>query len=189
MMQMTPCTLFTCAVSSQLTHYLSSLEALKQLLRRHEFKIVIDIRPAKSLSNSKEFGESDIRRMIESIDIQYHWAGKHFANNFLPTEQGPDTALPAQLRGFAMHMRGDQFAIASKQLMRLCASNKTLMLSDTTNIHWCTRRLIADYFELQGQHVFHLNETQFYREHQISDELRRESAELIYDRTIDVKQH
>lgn len=116
--------------------------------------------------------------------MPYHWAGRHFANNFLPTEEGIDHALPVQLRGYAKYMRSDAFAIALRQLLQLSLKSRCLLLSDIINMQHCTRRLLADYLLLQGHRVIHLLDSQEQIEHPLSAEMRRESAQPIYDRTL-----
>lgn len=174
-------TVYSCAVSSQYAHPLSSLDAFKRLLRNNHIAIAIDIRQADIISNEPQFNETNLRALFQSLEIQYHWAGRHFSNRFIPTEDGPDRTLTPKLRGFANYMRGDQFAMAYKHLLNLCRKSRCLLFSDQP-LARCSRRLIADYLTLQGHQVIHLPNSRQHEEHLISAELRRESAQLIYDR-------
>jgi len=177
-------TIYSCAVSAQLSHPISSLDSFERLLRAHQIETLVDIRRSQVISSEPQFDDKHIRRIAESLQINYHWAGRQFANNFLPTQEGPDVALNSQLRGFANYMRGDQFAQAYRHLLNLANKSRTLIFSNTPNLQLCTRRLIADYLSIQGHQVIQLLDSQRQIEHQLSVELRRESAVLIYDRQI-----
>lgn len=176
-------TLYSCAISSQPEHAIATLSSLEYLLDQRQINCLIDIRRPNLLDDSdSDFSQANLRQLAESRNIAYHWAGRQFANNFIPSEEGPDRALPVQLRGFAQYMRSDRFAMAIRQLLQLCQSSRCLLLSDIVNMQHCTRRLIADYLILQGHRVIHLlgdNETM---EHPLSAEMRRESVQPIYDR-------
>jgi len=176
------CTIYSCAINSQPKHPIATLDNLEHLLAQQHINCLIDIRRPNLLDSDSDFSQANLRQLAESRNIAYYWAGRQFANNFIPSEEGPDRALPVQLRGFAQYMRSDSFAMAVRQLLQLCLSSRCLLLSDIVNMQHCTRRLIADYLILQGHRVIHLlggNETM---EHPLSAEMRRESALPIYDR-------
>jgi len=178
------CTVYTCALSSELSHPISSLDIFKQLLLNKQIGTLIDIRQESTLSNDRQFSDDQIRSLTKSLHIDYHWAGRHFANNFSATEEGPDLALQAALRGFADFMRGDRFAMAYKQLVNLCNKSRSLIFSEVPDLQQCTRRLISDYLLIHGHRVIHMLDSQHQLEHPLSPELRRESIELVYDRKI-----
>ena len=180
----TPCTIYTCAVSSFVSNPIATLDILEDLLLYNEITILIDIRPATTLANETAFSEHQIRDLCNSLHIDYHWAARHFANQFAATEEGPDLALAPPLRGFADHMRSESFASAYKQLINLCKDSRCLLMSDIPTLQYCSRRLIADYLLIQGHNVIHLLDRQQHQEHMLSAELRRESATLIYDRVV-----
>ena len=86
------------------------------------------------------------------------------------------------LRGYADFMDTDEFKRGAAQLMRLADKDPTVMLCAEQRPEHCHRSLVADYLLLQGVRVIHLIDTGEQHEHQLRAEVRRESAQLIYDR-------
>ena len=92
------------------------------------------------------------------------------------------SALEAELRGYADYMETDSFRRAASQLITMASKTPTTILCAERLPEHCHRRLIADYLVLQGLRVIHLIDPGEAREHVLSAEARRESAQLVYDR-------
>ncbi len=68
------------------------------------------------------------------------------------------------------------------QLINLAGRSCTAILCAERLPEQCHRQLLADYLLLQGLAVVHLIDPGERREHQLSAQVRRESAQLVYDR-------
>jgi len=158
------------------------MDMFKHVITQHHIETLIDIRNATILANDLVFGESPMRKMSEAMKLSYHWAGRQFSNQYSPTHDGPDSSLNMQLRGFANYMRSDQFAKAYRHLLNLATKSCSLIVDQSPTLESSTRRLIADYLTIHGHHAIHILDGQRQQEHALSPELRRESAQLIYDR-------
>ena len=90
------------------------------------------------------------------------------------------------MRGYADYMESDPFRRAAAQLVNMAAKAPTAILCAERLPEQCHRRLIADYLSLQGVRVIHLIDLDDRREHVLSPEARRESAQLVYDRNTTV---
>ena len=97
-------------------------------------------------------------------------------------ERAAAPALEAELRGYADYMETDSFRRAASQLITMASEAPTTILCAERLPEHCHRRLIADYLVLQGLRVIHLIDPGEVREHVLSAEARRESAQLVYDR-------
>ncbi len=86
------------------------------------------------------------------------------------------------MRAFADYMDTDGFKIAAMQLLRLSQRGPLCMLCAERLPRHCHRALIADYLTLQGERIIHLIAPEERQEHQLREELRRESLRVVYDR-------
>lgn len=79
-------------------------------------------------------------------------------------------------------MERDAFRRAASRLKALAGRGPTAILCAERDPGRCHRSLIADYLTLQAVTVQHLLGAGEVREHRLRPEVRRESAELVYDR-------
>lgn len=169
---------------------ISDIEQLQDLLCANNFEAIIDLRRQHNINQSSEFDDQSLRLLSNDLDIQYHWAGRQFANHYAATEEGPDRELHASLRGYAEYMRSEKFAMAIKQLFDVLQHNRCLLINDfveegaTHQVKPGISGLIADYLTLHGHQVIHLNQENIKHEHRLSAAVRRESLELVYDRKV-----
>jgi uncharacterized protein (DUF488 family) len=165
-------------------HSNRSTEELIEILAQAEIETLVDVRAQPRSTRHPQFNEDVLRGACERASIVYHWAGRHLGGLRTARADSPHTALAEEVRGFADHMGGDAFKKAAAQLLHMAARTPTAMLCAERDPQQCHRALIADYLLLQGARVLHLIEPGDTREHLLSAEVRRESAELIYDRQV-----
>lgn len=175
---MEPITLFSVG------HGNRSIAELLDILQRCGIATVVDIRANPQSRRHPQFEGDSLRQAIESSGLVYHWAGRHLGGRRAPRATSRHAALTDDgLRGFADHMDTPDFACGVSQLRNLAARSPTAMLCAERDPAQCHRSLIADWLTLQGVQIVHLLAPGESRPHLLSRHARRESTELVYDRT------
>lgn len=177
-MERDPITLYSVGHGNRTT------EELITILARAGIETLVDVRAQPRSTRHPQFNEDALRAACERASIVYHWAGRQLGGLRAARAGSPHIALAEEVRGFADHMGTEPFKKAAAQLLHMAARAPAAMLCAERDPAHCHRALIADYLLLQGARVLHLIEPGDVREHLLSAQARRESAELIYDRQV-----
>lgn len=175
------------AVVYTLGHSNRGADELLALLASESVAVLVDVRAQPYSSRFPHFSGERLRMTLEDAGIKYHWAGRQLGGERHPRPDSRHSALPQALRGYADYMEGDAFRRAASQLLNLAARASTVILCAERLPEHCHRRLIADCLCLQGARVVHIIDAGDKREHRLSSEARRESAQLVYDRNSTVE--
>ena len=180
---MTDCVIYTIGHSSR------AVAELVELLEKHATTAVVDVRAQPHSSRYPQFSTDSLRHTLDLAGILYHWAGRQLGGRRASRAGSRHSALETELRGYADYMETDSFRRAATQLINMAHKAPTAILCAERLPEHCHRRLIADYLVLQGLRVIHLIDPGEAREHVLSPEARRESAQLVYDRnaTLELK--
>ena len=164
-------------------HSNRSAEALMALLGEAGVEVLVDIRAQPRSRRQPQFDSDALRLAAEQAGMVYHWAGRQLGGHRSARTDSPHRALAEDgLRGYADHMDSETFQGGAAQLIRLAGQSPTAVLSAERSPDECHRSLLADYLTLGNAQVVHLIDTGVRREHMLRSEVRRESAQLIYDR-------
>ena len=162
-----------------------SLDELLELLRSAGIRTVVDVRQQSEVSHDPHFNQEGIREVLSAAGIDYHCAGRQLGGLRQARPASPNKALTdAGLRGYADYMGTEVFKKAAAQLIHLGGLATTAILCIERDPMVCQRSLLADYLVLQGVVVMHLFDAIPGQAHLLRPEVRRESAELIYDRVV-----
>ena len=175
------------AVVYTLGHSNRGPDELLALLASEAVAALVDVRAQPCSNRFPHFSGERLRMTLEDGGIVYHWAGRQLGGQRNPRPDSRHSALPQTLRGYADYMEGEAFRRAARQLLNMAARAPTAILCAERLPEHCHRRLIADYLYLQGARVVHIIDAGDKREHGLSSEARRESAQLIYDRNSTVE--
>jgi uncharacterized protein (DUF488 family) len=177
------CVIYTIGHSSR------AAAELVELLEKHAITAVVDVRAQPHSSRYPQFSADSLRHTLDVAGIVYHQAGRQLGGRRASRAGSQHRALEAGLRGYADYMETDSFHRAAAQLINMATRSPTAILCAERLPEHCHRRLIADYLALQGLRVIHLIDPGDTREHVLSGEARRESAQLVYDRnaTLELK--
>ena len=157
------------------------------LLVERAIQTLVDVRAQPHSSRFPPFTMDALREAMDKLGIVYHWAGRQLGGRRSARPDSQHDALDEGLRGYADFMETDWFEKGATQLVNLAARSPTVILCAERAPERCHRRLIADYLALRGVEVIHLIERNEARVHSLSSEARRESAQLIYDRHVEVE--
>lgn len=160
-----------------------SIEDLIETLAGQGIRTLVDIRANPHSRRYPQFNDDALRAAVESAGLVYHWAGRQLGGRREPRADSRHVGLRDDgMRGFADYMETPEFARGVSQLRNLAARAPTAMLCAERDPAQCHRSLIADWLTLQGVGIVHLVAPGESREHLLSPQARRESAELVYDR-------
>ncbi len=169
-------------------HSNHTIKVFTRLLTNVGIQTLIDIRAHPSSKHNPQFNEAALRYAIEShgesAGIIYHMAGRQLGGKRPANADSQHIALNAGLRGFADYMQTDHFEQAVVQLVNLASKAPAVIMCAEAKPENCHRILISDYLLLQGHTVIHLLDDGTQQEHHLSPTVRRESAQLIYDRNV-----
>jgi len=163
------------------------MDELIGLLTEQAIQSLVDVRAQPHSSRLPHFSMDALREAMEKLEIVYHWAARQLGGRRSARADSRHHALDEELRGYADYMESDQFQQSATQLVNLAAQSPTAILCAEGSPERCHRRLIADYLTLRGVEVIHLIGRNDTRVHQLSPEARRESAQLVYDRHVNVE--
>jgi uncharacterized protein (DUF488 family) len=164
-------------------HSNRSIEQLLTLLHEAGIRLLVDVRSQPQSQRHPQFEGVSLRAVLEDAGLQYHWAGRSLGGLRTARAASPHIALAEDgLRGYADHMGTEIFKKGVAQLINLASRSNTAVLCAERLPEQCHRQLLADYLLLQGLTVVHLIDPGERRDHQLSAQVRRESAQLIYDR-------
>lgn len=164
-------------------HSNRNIEQLLTLLHEPGIRLLVDVRSQPVSQRHPQFEGDTLREELEAAGLQYHWAGRSLGGLRSPRPDSPHIALTEDgLRGYADHMGTEIFKKGVAQLINLAGRSSTAVLCAERLPEQCHRRLLADYLLLQGLSVVHLIDPGVRRDHQLSAQARRESAQLVYDR-------
>lgn len=168
-----------------LGHSDRTLDEFLGILQSAGIRIVVDVRQQPHSSRHPHFAQEDLRAALTSAGLEYHWAGRQLGGHRIAQVASPHVALAeAGMRGYADHMGSESFKKGAAQLLQLAGRSATAILCAEREPLKCHRSLIADYLTLQGVTVMHLIDALPAQVHLLRPEARRESAELIYDRSV-----
>jgi uncharacterized protein (DUF488 family) len=177
----------TTAILYTIGHGNRRLDEFLPLLTDQAIQSLIDVRAQPHSRRFPHFSMDALREATENLGIVYHWAGRQLGGRRHAKPESPHDALEQGLRGYADYMESDRFQESATQLVNLAAKSTTAILCAERSPERCHRKLIADYLTLRGVEIVHLLDRHDARTHQLSLEARRESAQLIYDRHVNVE--
>ncbi len=163
-------------------HSNRSIQDLLALLGSAGIQTLVDVRRVPRSGRHPQFNEPQLRVVMSSAGIVYHWAGRQLGGRRDDRPDSPHTALQGAFRGYADYMETEDFEKAAAQLISLASQGRTAVMCAERDPDQCHRSLIADYLTLQGLSVLHLVAPGEIREHRLNSALRMESVRPVYDR-------
>lgn len=156
---------------------------LLAILKQAGIAALVDVRARPQSGRFPQFNEDNLRRALEDAGIVYRWAGGQLGGMRAPQPDSRHLALQeGGMRAYADYMQTGDFRRAAAGLIEMAARTPLAIMCAERDPAHCHRSLISDYLTLQGVKVIHLVEAGEIHEHVLRPEVRRASAELIYDR-------
>ena len=134
--------------------------ALTDLLVGAHVALVVDIRRFPGSRRHPHLAREQLAVSLPAGGVHYRWEERLGGRRALPAEPAgsPDVALRnVAFRGYAAHMRTEEFRAAVDDLLAAAAATQVAIMCSETVWWRCHRRLVADFATLaRGRPVEHL---------------------------------
>ncbi|HEX3292567.1 MAG TPA: DUF488 domain-containing protein [Solirubrobacterales bacterium] len=140
-----------------------------ELVRGAGIELIADVR-ANPRSRYPQFNRSALAGTMKAAGIGYAPLGADLGGRRESLPDSINTALDAgPFRGYADHMRTEQFRAGLEMLESLARERRTAVMCAEADWHRCHRRLIADALTVRGWAVLHLEPTGALMPHELPD--------------------
>ncbi len=166
-------------------HGTADAETMTRLLRAAEVRRLVDVRTAPGSRRNPDAARAAMADWLPRAGIDYRWDERLGGWRRLPPDS-PDIALRNEsFRGYAGHMRTEEFRATVDRLLTDAAAGLTAVLC-AESVWWrCHRKMIADFLVLVHHvDVHHLMHDGTLRPHRPSPQARPipDERALVYDR-------
>jgi uncharacterized protein (DUF488 family) len=161
-------------------HSTRTLDELVALLREFGIQCVADVRSFPAGKRQPHFGRGHLEKALPAAGIAYvHLRG--LGGYRRPRPDSPNRGwTSAGFRGYADHMRTEEFRQAAGELLRLAAERPTAVLCAEAHFRRCHRQLLADWLVTRGYAVVHILGPGRSTTHQLTSFARVQNGELTY---------
>ncbi len=168
-------------------HSTRTLDELAALLREFGIGCVADVRSFPAGKRQPHFGRAHLEKALPAMGIAY----VHLRGLGGYRRARPDSAnrgwTSAGFRGYADHMRTEEFRRDAAELLRLAADRPTAVLCAEAHFSRCHRQLLADWLAVQGYTVVHILGPGRSTIHGVTRFARVQNGELAYPGSDDRK--
>jgi uncharacterized protein (DUF488 family) len=165
-------------------HSTRGSDSFIELLNRHGIQAIADIRRFPGSRRLPQFMSEALQASLAEHDISYKWiealGGRRKAR------LGPSASAwrNASFRGYAEHLRSEEFANGLQQLLSLAAQRRTAMMCAEVLWWRCHRSMVADVLKLKGIEVMHIQDEQRLTRHPFTSPARQVKGLLSYDEDV-----
>jgi uncharacterized protein (DUF488 family) len=140
-----------------------------ELVRGAGVELIADVR-ANPRSRYPQFNRSALAGTMKAAGIGYAPLGADLGGRREPLPDSVNTALDeGPFRGYADHMRSEQFEAGLGLLEELAGERRTAVMCAEADWTRCHRRLLSDALTVRGWRVLHLGPTGALTPHELSD--------------------
>ncbi|MCQ4248690.1 DUF488 domain-containing protein [Pseudomonas stutzeri] len=167
-------------------HSTRAPEAFVALLEHYGIEAIADVRRFPGSRRLPQFASTNLEASLREQGIAYQWieqlGGRRRAS------PGPSSSAwrNASFRGYAEHVRTEEFATGLEQLLRLAAERRTAMMCAEVLWWRCHRSIVSDVLKLRGIEVLHIQDEQRLTVHPFTSPARLDDGELTYAETAGV---
>lgn len=161
-------------------HSTRSLEQLIQLLRHHQIEAIADVRRFPGSRRLPQFGEAALRECLEANGLHYQWI-EELGGRRRPLKDSSNLAWRnSSFRGYADHLRSDEFDRGLQRLLEMAAQRRTAMMCAEVLWWRCHRSLVSDVLKMRGIEVLHIQDEKPPAAHPFTAPARLVDGQLSY---------
>ncbi|WP_444816635.1 DUF488 domain-containing protein [Stutzerimonas frequens] len=161
-------------------HSTRSLEQLIQLLRHHQIEAIADVRRFPGSRRLPQFGEAALREGLEANGLHYQWI-EELGGRRRPLKDSSNLAWRnSSFRGYADHLRSDEFDRGLQRLLEMAAQRRTAMMCAEVLWWRCHRSLVSDVLKMRGIEVLHIQDEKPPAAHPFTAPARLVDGQLSY---------
>jgi uncharacterized protein (DUF488 family) len=162
-------------------HSTRSLEELVEVLHAHSIEVLVDIRAFPGSRRSPHFDRESLEKSLPQAGIRYLWMKQLGGHRKKSLKDSPNLALRNQsFRNYADYMLTPEFTAAVAAMIKLGEHSRTVYMCAERVYFHCHRMLVSDWLVAHGYEVFHIEDQNPARPHQLMAEAKLEGGRLIY---------
>lgn len=163
-------------------HSTRSYDELKEALRAHGIKTLVDIRAFPMSRRHPQFNREYLEQELPKAGIEYVWEKDLGGRRSKQMDESPNTALRNEsFRNYADYMLTPQFDRAAAAVRELAERAPTAIMCAERMWFQCHRMLVSDYFTAHGDTVEHIDATGPTKRHQLMKEAHVVDGKLLYN--------
>jgi uncharacterized protein (DUF488 family) len=157
-------------------------DAFAELLRNAGQEQVVDIRSYPGSRHNPQYGQDAMEAWLPEGGLRYAWL-RDLGGRRRPQPGSRHVALRNDaFRAYADHMEHEPFHAAVDRLLAEFPDDRTVVMCSESLWWRCHRRLLADHLVLvRDLEVVHLMHDGRHTEHVLTDGVRREGDQVVYD--------
>ena len=161
-------------------HSTHALEGLVELLQGHAIRCLADVRVHPGSRRLPHFNQEALARDLPAHGIDYEHL-RSLGGRRKPAPDSPNAGWENDaFRGYADHMRSQEFLEALAELERLARAKPTAVMCAEALWWRCHRRLISDALVVRGWRVLHIAANGSLAEHELTPFAVVDGAHLAY---------
>jgi uncharacterized protein (DUF488 family) len=163
-------------------HSNAPLDQFLKLLRKHRIKVLTDVRRFPGSRKFPDYNQSNLAASLQEAGIEYQWMEK------LGGRRGKSKITSSanlglrnvSFRNYADYMLSKEFREELKELLKVAARKRTVIMCAEAVFWRCHRRLISDYLITRGITVEHIMPNGDLRPHSLTDGAVIEEEKVSY---------
>lgn len=161
-------------------HSTHSIEVFVGILKSFDVEAIGDVRGYPASKRYPHFNKVNLSRFLTRSGISYtHLKG--LGGFRKPKLNTPNTYFKSEtFRGYADHMRSEEFESELQNLFELASYNRTALMCAESSPENCHRKLIADMLATRDVEVIHILDVDESKPHRLSDHVVIRDGVLIY---------
>ncbi len=164
-----------------LGHSTRSGESFVELLRHYGIQAIADVRRFPGSRRLPQYMSETLRASLADHGIEYEWIEALGGRRKAPPGPSMSAWRNTSFRGYAEHLKSEEFACGIEQLLRLATQRPTAMMCAEVLWWRCHRSMVADVLKLEGIEVVHIQDEQRLTRHPYTTPARLVDGRLTYD--------
>lgn len=161
-------------------HSTRTSEIFIALLRHYGIEAIADVRRFPGSRRLPQFMSANLEAALAENGIAYEWIEELGGRRRAPPGSSPSAWRNTSFRGYAEHLKTEEFASGLQRLLRLAAERPTAMMCAEVLWWRCHRSMVSDVLKLRDIEVLHIQDEQRLTLHPYTSPARLENGELTY---------
>lgn len=161
-------------------HSTRTQAAFIALLHHYGIKAVADVRRFPGSKRLPQFMSADLEAALAEEGIAYQWIDALGGRRRPPPGPTASAWRNTSFRGYAAHMRTEDFEQGLQSLLSLAEMQPTAMMCAEVLWWRCHRSMVSDVLKLRGIEVLHIQDEKHLSPHPYTSPARLNNEELTY---------
>jgi uncharacterized protein (DUF488 family) len=162
-------------------HSTRSIDEFIAVLRAHDVEAIVDVRRFPASRRLPWFNAAPLAASLDAAGIAYY-SLPSLGGRRTPAPDSPNTGWRhAAFRGYADHLRTDEFAEGLFELLMIAGGLNTAVMCAELLWWRCHRRLIADQLTALGEEVWHIATVKPATAHRLTEPAHLVDGALSYE--------